>query len=216
MCRDLRPTNFTVKKSLFSKTSNSGWQREHGEIIHQTCLRVKKLVAAGHPIQKTIRRVARGLNGKPFKCDPSRRLKLSPQSLRRWWDIWRRGGEVAAAVRLKFAAFIKPVPVQVLRRFVEYCGQRCHRSLSDAWRSFLARGTRVGRGRGVRMPVEVSDYQLRKYIPTPVFKTLQSALKDVEAAEARLQEVKFAAIQGVLNQVPTRPTRQRAEMNFSI
>jgi len=190
-------------KPLPSK-SNSAWQDERANRLQRACRRLQSAIQGGKPIQKAIRRVARNLNGKPFRCDPSRRLALSPASLRRHWDKWKRSGEVPAAFALKYTASRSAIAAPVLVRFTEYCSRTCHKSMRAAWLKFCARGGNAGPGQRQGKPLKISFDQLYHNFPAAGFYQLQSHLKAIAAAQLALWQDKIRIISDVRRRLPDR------------
>jgi hypothetical protein len=115
-----------------STKSISDWKKERAAKLQNSCERLRVAVAAGKPVGKTVHRVARSLNGRPYRCDPSRRLKLSAVTMRRVWDVWRRGGEVPAAFKLNFYRHPSALTAPVLERFAHFVSAGHYRSMRAA------------------------------------------------------------------------------------
>src|SRR5215469_6686947 len=78
------------------------WQTERAQILQKACERIKARMARGQGVLHTVRIVAQSLNGQPFKCDPARRLRLTPKTLLRLFYWWRSSAENSAVFRLHF------------------------------------------------------------------------------------------------------------------
>lgn len=193
----------------FSTNPIPAWQLARAKILQRACQRIRAAVAAGKPIQRTIRRVARSLDGRAYRGDPARRLKLSAKTLRRAWDNWNRGGQVPAAFKLNFNPRRKFIPAPVLMRFAEFCASRPLPSLADAWRKFSARGGSFGHGRRAAGPLAVSYFVLSQHFPAAVFYQLQAELKAIRTAQMNLGRLKLKAIADIRARLPDRPPRRR-------
>ena len=174
---------------------------ERANKLQRACERIRTAVGAGKPIQKTIRRVARSLNGRPYRCEASRRLALSPKTLRRVWDDWRRGGEVPAVFKLNY--FVRPssVPATVMIRFVVYCAglPQPSRSLAKAWREFSKQGR----------PVKTSLDQVYHYFPAAEFHQMHEQFEAIVTASFELDRLRLKNIASIKDRLPAPPVRLR-------
>lgn len=116
----------------------SGWQQERERLLQDACQRVKRL-APKHGLLKSIKRVARCLDGRQFDCDPIRRFKLSAKTLVRLFYIWRAGGEKAAAFRMKATRKHSLFTNLVIARFADFLIRHPRRSFRSAWNIFSGR-----------------------------------------------------------------------------
>ncbi len=151
-------------------------------------LRIQSAVAAGQPIQKSIRRVAWSLKASKFRCDPSRRLAISPATLRRHWDNWNCNGQSPAAFTLHFYSRRQDISVRVLIQFARFAASRPLRSLAGAWRTFSAARRRAGQ------PLNYSDFVIRRHFPVARFYLIQSKVKASAKAQAELNQTTSATI----------------------
>lgn len=110
-----------MKEPRHFSNQTSGWQAERALKLHRACLSVQVAVRRGENVGRAIYRVSRRLNGRPFKCDPSRCVALSAKTMRRIWDAWRHGGEVPAAFKLNWnprrRARLNPIPSEGVTKF---------------------------------------------------------------------------------------------------
>ncbi|HTR41506.1 MAG TPA: hypothetical protein VMH87_07810 [Pseudomonadales bacterium] len=114
------------------------WQRERMAILQRACERVKRL-AARHGLLKSIRMVAGNLNGRWFKSDPCRALKLSPKTLTERYYAWRAAGETAAAFRFKYSCRHALFRSLVMAKFADFLIAHPHRSFESNWNIFSSR-----------------------------------------------------------------------------
>ena len=178
------------------------WQTEKANKLQRACHSIQTAIERGQPIQRTIRRVARSLDGRPFKCEPARRLALSSASLRRAWDKWKRSGEVPAAFKLNFRSRPPYGPRPLLIRFVEFCSGNQLPSLKAAWQKFSNR-------RQNARAMGITYGQLCYHFRAADFYLLQAHLKTIETAQAALTNLRFKLIGEITNRLPERAPRRR-------
>jgi hypothetical protein len=198
-----------MKKSRPSSNQLPAWQMERANKLQRACERIRAAVASGQPIQKTILCVARGLNGRPYRCAASRRLALSPTTLRRLWDVWRRGGEVSAAFKLNYDPQPSALTAPVLERFANFISSQPQRSLRAAWQVFCRRGGALGHGPKKKNLPQVTYDMLRHNFGAANFYRLQGALKAIHAAELNLARERLAIIAAIRARLPERPAKRR-------
>ncbi len=197
---------------------SDAWQIERAAILHRACQGIRAAVSSGKGIQRKICQVSRRLNGRPFKCDPSRRLCLSAQTMRRVWDAWRRGGEVPAARRLQYRVRRPRLSASLLIRFADFCSRVQQPSLKAAWQNFAARGGNFGRGRRAGNPLKITYGQICHHFPAAVFYRMKQHLKTIQAEQVALGGLRLktnAEIRERLPDVPARP-RVKRETDFQI
>ena len=206
-----------MKNPLQSSNQLPAWQIERAKKLQRACERIRRAVASGKPVQKTIRRVARSLNGRPYNCDAKRRLACSTKTLRRALDKWWRSGEVAAAFALNYNPRRKFIPAPVLIRFTEFCAVNRLRSLASAWRFFSARPGSFGRGRHSGRRLNIPADRIYHHFPVAIFYQLQNELKAIQTAQTNLAKLKFKAIADIRARQPDRPGRRtNRPTNFEI
>jgi len=200
-----------VKKILHSSKRSSDWQSERAKTLQRACLCVQSGVARGGKISKTIRRVSRRYAGRKYKSDPARRLALTPATLRQWWDTWKRAGQIPAAFKLEYRSRCPFIPRPLLIRFVDFCARNRLSSVKIAWKIFSThkQNGRVG---------EFTYGQVTYSFSAADFYMMQSQLKAIETAQAKLDQVKLKAIADITNRLMERPQRRRvnSKMNFEI
>ncbi len=192
------------------------WQIERAAILHRACQGIRAAVSSGKGIQRKICQVSRRLNGRPFKCDPSRRLFLSATTMRRVWDAWRRGGEVPAARRLQYRVRRPRISAALLIRFANFCSGVPLPSVKDAWQRFAARGGNFGRGRHAGNRLKITYGQICYHFPASVFYRMQYHLKTIRAEQSALGQLRMNTIADIRNRVPDRPPRVKRGNTFDI
>ncbi len=192
-----------------SQASNqSNWQHERAAILQRACQSIKRAKESGKPLGRAIQRNARSYAGSPFKSDPERRLKLSPVTMRRLWDAWRRSGELPTAFKFNF---FQPRPSAVtapmLVAFAEFCARNSLKSLRAAWLEFIARpGERRHRRNKNGRPVSYD--MVNHHFGTDNFYLLQDCLKTIKAAQIELARRRLAIIDGIQRRLPSRAPRR--------
>lgn len=133
------------------------WQLERMAVLHRACERVKERRARGERLLRSIGKVARSLNRQPFKSDPARKLKLSPNTLLRWYYAWCANGESKAAFRLKFTACHSLFKSLVIAKFADFLMAHPRRSFRVNWNIFSSRpGNFHGRWRPAKRAVKAA------------------------------------------------------------
>ncbi|HWC59401.1 MAG TPA: hypothetical protein VHC44_06875 [Verrucomicrobiae bacterium] len=78
------------------------WQLERAKRLHRICRCIEGRVSRGEKLRKAFTWFVWRWNGRPFRCDPVRKLKLKKQTLRDWYYIWKKNGRNEAALTLKY------------------------------------------------------------------------------------------------------------------
>lgn len=199
-----------MKASVQATKQTSNWQTERAKILQRACRSIKAAAQRGAPIGRAIRRTARRYNGRPFKCDPARRLAVSSKSLRRHWDAWRRGGELPAAFRLQFKSRPSAVTAPVMIRFADFCATGRRKSMRAAWLAFAARPGAFGHGRRKKNFRPISyDSALREF-GAANFYLIQDALRKMQTSQTNLAQVRLSIIADLRRRLSDRPPRPRA------
>jgi hypothetical protein len=201
-----------------SAASKADWQSERAGILHRACGALQSAVQAGKPVCKSLQLISRRYHGRPFKADPSRRLQLSPLTLRRAWNAWRRGGEVPSAVRLKFRPAVPAVPAPLLVRFAEFCASTRQPSFKTAWQRFTAKGSTFGRGRRAGQPPKVSLAQVRHHFGVGNFYRMQASLCAIQEEQLKLARLRLKVTADLRHRLPDKLPGRRVnrEINFEI
>ena len=193
-------------------SSNSiQWEAERAQKLQYEFAKTRRAIAAGKPVGKSLRGLARRLNGRPCRCDPERRIKLSAATVRRLWDDWRRGGEVPAAFKLNFYRHPTALTAHVLVRFADYISASQHRSMRAAWQKFCARPGAFGHSRRKGNLRGVSYDMLCHTFHAANFYLIQQHLKTIQTAQINLARARLAVIADLRNRLPDRPTRRRVK-----
>jgi len=198
----------------FPKITNQipAWQVERANKLHRACCRVQKAIADGEQITRACRKVSRSYHRRALKSDPTRRLQLTPPTLRRHFKAWNRSGQKPLSLILKFRARPPYIPRQLMIRFAEFCANNRLPSVKTAWQKFSTRKQNALRTRGISYgQVCYSFYASDFYL-------MQKQLKTIEAAKATLDQMRFKAIADITERLPERPPRRRikCETDFQI
>lgn len=188
------------------------WQTERANKIHRACQRVQNAIAVGDGITRPIRRASRYYHHRILKSDPARRMQLSPQTLRRLFEVWKTGGQTPSALIIKYRIRRPAIPAPLLIHFVDFCAANRLPSVKDAWQQFSAarRNTRQARG--------ISYGQVCYSFPAADFYQMQAHLKAGEKSQGKLDQIRFKVISDIANHLPPRtPGRlTKARANFEI
>lgn len=194
------------------------WQAERAQLVHDICGDIAARRDKREKLSDCIRLYVRRFNGNPYRCDASRRLALSKTTLTRAYYQWRRGGEVAAAVRLNYARANRPkVSAPALRSFVAICFQPGINSGKQAFarlgRRRLETFTRLH-----RPPLAGVTYStLLRYLPPGVFKQIRSARRALADAELKLARLRLQVEAHAVGTLPpAKPRQHRSSLNFEI
>lgn len=118
--------------------NNSGWLSERERIVPRACVAIERGRSRGLSVRKAALRSVWRWNGKPYRCDVSRRVRLSRSSLVQHFYDWRRNGKNPEALQLHYRAHGPKISARLVREFIRVCGMPGVRSLSDAYRKLSA------------------------------------------------------------------------------
>ena len=186
------------------------WEIEREARLHDLCIGIAQAKEKGTPIDQSCRRIAQKWDGKPFKADSSRSLKLSMRGMRRLYFEWRRGGEHPSAFRLQYKS-VRTVTRALAFSYVK--AALLSKTNEEAMRLLALRRKR----RGTRKPLPDRSTFLR-LLPPGYFARLRAARASVVQAEQELARLHLLLEAHVITQVTPRPprTRLRCTPNFSI
>ena len=201
-----------MKLSLQTTSQIPAWQAERANKLHRACHRIQNAIAGGEKITRVLRRVSRSYHRRALKSDPARRLQLTPPTLRRHFKSWNRNGQTPAALILKYRARPPYIPRPLLIRFEEFCASNRLPSVKVAWQKFSARKQNARQGQGI------SYGQVCYSFSAADFYLMQKQLKVIEAAQTKLDQLRFKAIADIVDRLPERPPRRRGkrELGFQI
>jgi hypothetical protein len=207
-----RVTDSGIPVGISAGIQIPAWQTERANKLHRACRRIQNALAGGETLTKALRRVSRSYHHRALKSDPARRLQLTPPTLRRHFKQWNQYGRSPAALILKYRARLPYIPRPLLIRFVEFCAANRLPSVKVAWEKFSMRKQNAKQTRGI------SYGQICYSFSAAVFYLMQKQLKAIEAARARLDQLRFKAIADITERLPERPPRRRMkkESNYQI
>lgn len=180
------------------------WRREYEQSLHRICQGIKSGLERGESLCAIARRCSRRWNGKTFKSDPTRTFFLSFGTIIRLWYRWKRGGEVPAAVRLRYRGTAAHLPAPMVVRFLEFCLARSFSSFKAAWMAYQSRPDARARG-----SVRYSYGQVLRYFRGTDFRAIQIQLAAIAAAQAELVRLRVELTARIRRQLPDRPARKR-------
>lgn len=194
------------------------WQTERANRLQRACQTIKAAIQRGEKLSRAVRRAARSRNGRKYKSDPSRRLALTASTLLRLWYVWKRGGEIPAAFKLKFSSRPLALTAPVAIRFADFCAAGRHQSMRAAWQKFSARAGAFGLGRRKKNRPQISYDMLCYNFRAANFYRLQKALKGLHAAQINLAKERLDIIAGIRARLPDCLPRRRVkrEITFEI
>jgi hypothetical protein len=192
-------------KNLLSSSSIPVWQLERSRKIHRACLCIQAALTRGEKITKALRRVSRRYHQRTLKSDPTRRIQLSAQKLRRHLEAWNKNGKVPAAFVLKYRSRPPYIPRPLMIRFVEFCAGNRLASVRAAWQTFSTRGQNA-------RAKEFFVAQVCYCFSAAGFYLMQSKLKIIETAQAEVTQIKFNAIADITDRLRERPPRRRRNL----
>lgn len=155
------------------------WQRERAEILQRACVSFKGRIERGERRGKAARSVAYRYHRNPFKSDPTRKLQLSPTTLRRLFRAWTRNGEKASAFELHYKPRRSEFTREILIQFLDFVIASKHSSLKSAWENFCA-----------GKPPLPSCYAVRWAFTTGRFYELRQQVKSICAALEKLDRLR--------------------------
>jgi len=199
-----------LHQSPSHKSDSVRWGRELAQTKHSICRTIARGVQSGLKVRPQARRAARRWNGKPYRCDPTRKFSLSQTTIVRAWYRWQRGGQVPAAVRLQFNGSAHAMPALMLVRFVTFCAEADWTSQRAAWRAFIRQPGAFARGpRPAKHNRRYSFGTVRRHFPFAAFRALQAARKAEAAARHERAVLLVQTSAEIRRRLPDRPKRKR-------
>lgn len=133
------------------------WQVERARILQKACQRIKGRTDRGQELLRNVRIVARSLDGRAFKTDPARRLKLTAKTLLRLFYAWRANGGTAAVFRFRYTCRHSLFTNLVMARFADFLMTHPQRSFQSNWNIFSSRRSNFrGRWRPAKRAVQAA------------------------------------------------------------
>jgi len=187
----------------------SVWQQARTTILQRICTGVESLVSRGAKVRPLINRAAKRWNAKPFRSDPSRRLKLSASRLLTLFYNWKRNGQLPGAFHLGYFKTPPTVPAPVLCRFVDFCAARPRANLKSAWSAFANRPGAFRRGRHAGPRPNFSYPVIRRFFTAAQFNAIQKQLEFRAQAEREIGRLRLQYQFEIRERLPARPRRIR-------
>lgn len=203
---------------IAQNSGKNNWQTDRAQLLQRACLSLQTAILNGGKVCKTLQRVARRYHGRCFKSDPARQLRLSPLTLRRAWNAWRRSGQLPRAFQLNFHNGGNVIPSPLLVRFTNYCARRQFRSLKSAWQKFSMCGGNFGRGRRPNAGLKIPCRRLYRHFRADDFYELQGCLGKIEAEQIKLEKLRDKISDDLRRRLPEKSpcTRRKTGINFEI
>jgi hypothetical protein len=179
---------------LHSSKLIPAWHRERAERLHRICNSIASRSSRGERKRKIIQWFVWRYKSRCYKCEPSLPLNITRSAIERSLRIWKRGGQVAAALLPQYKPRQSVFTAPMLIRFVNYISSEPQPTMKAAWKRFTARGGNFGCGRRAGKPLKISYGQLRYNFPAAIFREIRAQHKAIETAQATLDETRFKAI----------------------
>ena len=194
------------------------WHHERALRLHRICNSVTTRAARGERKRKLVQWFAWYWAGRFFTCDRRRPLNFTISTIHRALRIWKRGGQVAAALLPRYTPRRSVFTAPILIRFVNFIASHPQPSMKEAWRKFTRRGGNFGPGRRAGKPLKISYGQLRYAFPAAKFLRLRAQQKAMEAAQVNADALQQGFIAEICERFPIRPPRRRVkrEADFQI
>ena len=192
-----------------SQNSTPAWQVERAQRLQRACRSIETRLARGEQNRRAFRRVAKYQHGRPFRCDPSRTMRLSEGTLRYLFPRWKNGGKVSAAFQLHYRPRISAIPAPVLVCFAEFCANNRLRSLASAWAQFSKSVRIAGK------PLQFTYYQVRYEFTAANFYLLQHHVAALRTAQTVLAKQRLDIISKIRSRLPDRRPRQRVKREIA-
>jgi hypothetical protein len=200
---------------LSSQTTNqSPWHRERANKLHRICSSIAGRHARGERLRRLFSWFAWYYKGHNYRGDPSRPLNFSKQTFERAFSLWRKGGQVAAALLPQYKPRRSAITAPVLIRFIEVSGRQQLPSMKSAWEKFAKRGGNSGCGRRSNKPVKFSYGIARYYFPAAKFSRLQEQLETIDHAQKTLARLRLGFQAEIITRLPERAPRRRVKQDL--
>lgn len=129
------------------KISSRNWQTERENILLRLCRCIAARVQRGQSVSKVAKKFSRKWNGRKFKTDPKRKLRLSASYLTTLYRNWQRDGS-AEVFRLNYKG---PTARKVPSQFLLEVARRAKAPGVFSFQSVL-RGIHADLKRGKKIP----------------------------------------------------------------
>lgn len=167
-------------RSLAADRSRA-WQHRRAELLHEACLYMAALIAAGEPFSKVAKQTARKFrNG---SLGNGRQLALSPKTMQRVWYDYRDRGE--AAFVLNYIAPLQHDLDPLLLRLIVQASVRQSKSVSEILTD-AGVGQRTGRASLRTLHRALPTSEIARFVRAE--KRLLASRKSAEAKLAKIQE----------------------------
>ncbi len=163
------------------------WQLRREALLQEGCEFVARQVHEGIAIGRSIQTAARKFRGRSL--GGGRKLRLASGSMRRAWDVWRKGGRVSSAFRLHYRAG-KPrhaIDTALLRLVALDCVNG-GRTLADVLRT-----THIASRAGV----SVSASTIYRRLPARTLQQLGTLQRRISRERAAIQRGKRSILKSI-------------------
>jgi hypothetical protein len=206
-----------MKKSLQTTNQIPAWQAERAKRLHRICSSIEARVARGEKKRRLIQWFAWYWKGRSYKCDPSRPLRFSRCTIERAFHLWKKGGQIAASLRVHYQPRRTILTAPILERFIDFCASRPLPSMKAAWLQFLSRAGHFGLGWRSKRRQRISLGMVRYHWPASKFHALQASLKAMDSEKIALARRCLEFKSEIRNRLPDRQRRRvKRETDFQI
>ena len=172
------------------------WQRERAVKIQRACRRTELLLSRGVKLKRALRISVWRYRNKPLKCDPERKIALTPATLRRHLRSWQAGGRKIESLFIKYCVVKPRISGKLMERFLEFCSRNDCASLKAAWHQFSKLPSNA------RKAAKITYYQVAYSFPANDFYEMRSQLRRSQKALKRLAMIRAKLIAEIRNNLP--------------
>lgn len=117
-----------------TRASSSLWMDEKARLVHRLCKGIEQKREKGVPVRRAVVRPAWYWNGRRFRHDASKRVRLARGTLLEYFYRWLTGGKSPEAVRLRYhPTAARKITRALMAEFLEICVTPGVDSLSGAY-----------------------------------------------------------------------------------
>jgi hypothetical protein len=102
-------------------SSSLNWQRERAMIVHRACMAISRRRERGVSLHRAVVRPAWNCRNRFYRCEPTRRVRLSRKTFIDIYYHWRANGQNLQAVQLHYRSNRPKIPSRLVLEFVQLC-----------------------------------------------------------------------------------------------
>ena len=196
-------------------TGLPAWRHEHAQRLHIICKSMEARLQQGDSLSRCVVKFSRIWDGKAYRCDPARSYRLSEKTLYRLFAQWRRGGELPAAVALRYASGTTKVTGPMLRSFVRLLLTSADGNTCQAYRQLKELRARKPYAFGRRKQLPSYSAFVRN-LPAGAGRDIATARKALASAAMTLAKLRLKIEAHTAASVAARPPRKTRRPEFEI